>query len=119
MLMPIEKSAPKAVIARKARSGSFFNFSNLLPAQMHHARQSSKTVHAWVLLLFSILASVLQAQQLTPQESGVVQAINQLRHDPVSWIRNLEWQRSLYRGNLLELPGHTRDPDHGRHARRG
>ncbi|HYA18786.1 MAG TPA: CAP domain-containing protein [Bryobacteraceae bacterium] len=58
-------------------------------------------------LAVSLLVTAASAQQFTLQEIGVVRMLNQFRRDPAAWIRNLGWERSLYRGNLLVPPGHA------------
>jgi hypothetical protein len=105
MLMPSEKSAPNILTARNSRIGSFFTIYCLLPWLVHHLRQSLKPYIRWALLSPFLLA-VVYPQQLTPQEKGIVEVLNQFRRDPAAWIRNLEWERSLFRGSVLELPGH-------------
>jgi uncharacterized protein YkwD len=75
--------------------------------KMHHPRQSSKSYAGLVLSLLVLAPTCCAQQPFTPQETGIYQAINSFRRDPVAYIRNLEWERTLYRGNLLSPPGHT------------
>lgn len=70
-------------------------------------------VYACMMRRAALMAAVLlaggvgYAQQLTRQEIGVFNAVNQLRARPSAFVRTLETLRGYYQGNLFVSPGHV------------
>src|SRR4051812_48977456 len=59
-------------------------------------------------LHFGIALMVLQiaaAQQPSPLEAGILEALNQLRAEPAGYVAVLRQRRPYYQGKLLKIPG--------------
>jgi uncharacterized protein YkwD len=65
-------------------------------------------IRAWLVCGILIAApGIAAAQVLSPLESGILKTLNEFRGDPAGYAAVLKEQRQYYRGDLLEIPGHT------------